>query len=157
MVGEDSDVGGVSVNGGAPAAEPVQREPIPDDVRWDIYLRDGHRCKACGFHRNLVIDHILAVNEGGTNDPTNLQTLCCTCNAKKHTTGWEVFLARSQAYQIETNVRIGDTPIAHLRMQARQIIDGLLTDEGMFPDSPIKEADKYRIDVCFRILKELLT
>lgn len=52
-------------------------------LRASIFARDGHRCLACGATANLVIDHILPVLRGGTNDPVNLQTLCRSCNSKK--------------------------------------------------------------------------
>ncbi|WP_343464730.1 HNH endonuclease [Pantoea sp.] len=64
---------------------------------WPVWLKegllkreDGH-CAIC--HRDLTgvyaltskieIDHIVPLNMGGTNDPTNLQAVCKTCNGKK--------------------------------------------------------------------------
>lgn len=48
-----------------------------------ILERDAYRCKNCNSFKNLHVDHIIPVCEGGTNDFENLQTLCATCNLKK--------------------------------------------------------------------------
>ena len=51
-------------------------------LRESILARDGC-CLRCGALGGLVIDHILPVLQGGTNDPDNLQTLCRRCNSLK--------------------------------------------------------------------------
>jgi 5-methylcytosine-specific restriction endonuclease McrA len=53
------------------------------DLRWEIFERDGYLCRRCGGRRDLTIDHITPVIAGGTNDKSNLQTLCRTCNSHK--------------------------------------------------------------------------
>lgn len=40
-------------------------------------------CCACGSVKQLGVDHITPVSEGGTDDWDNLQTLCATCNSRK--------------------------------------------------------------------------
>lgn len=42
-------------------------------------------CELCNSTQNLVIDHIVALSQGGTNDISNLRTLCNSCNTKE---GW---------------------------------------------------------------------
>lgn len=59
------------------------RKPISEAVRWTVWERDDFRCKHCGSRRFLTVDHIEPVIYGGTNDPSNLQTLCHSCNSKK--------------------------------------------------------------------------
>ena len=55
--------------------------------RFDILKRDGFRCQLCGAtakHRaRLEVDHKTPVSQGGTNDPSNLWTLCFNCNRGK--------------------------------------------------------------------------
>lgn len=40
-------------------------------------------CSVCGTTERLSVDHIVAKANGGTDDPTNLQTLCVTHNSAK--------------------------------------------------------------------------
>ena len=64
------------------------RIPIPNSVRQYIYQRDNYQCQGCGqtqTETTLNIDHIIPLAKGGSNDMSNLQTLCQTCNQnKKH-------------------------------------------------------------------------
>lgn len=43
----------------------------------------GGKCSKCGSNIDLTIDHILPVSKDGSNDRSNLQVLCKTCNSKK--------------------------------------------------------------------------
>lgn len=61
----------------------THRRPIPDHLRDSIYARDGYRCLICGNTRNLQLDHIIPWSFGGTDQQTNLETLCGPCNARK--------------------------------------------------------------------------
>ncbi len=63
-----------------------QRMVIPATVREYILRRDGFRCLSCGktaSQTRLQVDHIIPVAHGGSNDISNLQALCRTCNLKK--------------------------------------------------------------------------
>jgi 5-methylcytosine-specific restriction endonuclease McrA len=55
------------------------------EVRTRIFQRDGYQCRQCGSSDNLTIDHIISVYRGGSNEDSNLQTLCNSCNAGKVT------------------------------------------------------------------------
>lgn len=62
------------------------RIKIPPEVRKYVFERDRHQCQSCGKTCNeteLTIDHIIALALGGTNDISNLQTLCRLCNSQK--------------------------------------------------------------------------
>ena len=59
---------------------------IPGSMKYEVLKRAKHRCELCGAHedqRALEVDHILPRNHGGTDDPSNLQALCYSCNAMK--------------------------------------------------------------------------
>lgn len=49
-------------------------------LRRAIFERDGYRCVLCGRFGSLECDHIVAVEDGGTNDPDNLRTVCRDCH-----------------------------------------------------------------------------
>lgn len=53
------------------------------EVREAIFSRDGYRCVLCGATDGLTVDHVISVYRGGTDDHSNLQTLCNRCNAGK--------------------------------------------------------------------------
>lgn len=46
-------------------------------IRRRILLRDGFACQCCGIvRRDNEVDHIVPLEQGGSNDDSNLQTLC---------------------------------------------------------------------------------
>jgi 5-methylcytosine-specific restriction endonuclease McrA len=55
-------------------------------VQWEM-LCDlcDNRCLACGGMVKLEVDHIVPISASGSNDLTNLQPLCRSCNASKGT------------------------------------------------------------------------
>lgn len=52
-------------------------------IKKRLYARVEHKCVTCGATENLTIDHIIPLRRGGTNDDSNLQILCGTCNRFK--------------------------------------------------------------------------
>ncbi|PIQ68176.1 MAG: HNH endonuclease [Candidatus Taylorbacteria bacterium CG11_big_fil_rev_8_21_14_0_20_46_11] len=64
------------------------RKGISLAKRYQIMKRDNFRCVLCGQdakEAKLVIDHIIPVTHGGTNDIVNLRTTCGACNYGKKT------------------------------------------------------------------------
>ncbi|MGK7920714.1 MAG: HNH endonuclease [Trichodesmium sp.] len=62
------------------------RVKIPLAVRKYVFERDHYNCQSCGktaTETELTIDHIIPLARGGSNDISNLQTLCRNCNQKK--------------------------------------------------------------------------
>ncbi len=59
---------------------------IPASIRVSVLHRDKYKCVFCGRSAKqiqLEIDHIIAYSKGGSNDISNLQTLCIDCNRGK--------------------------------------------------------------------------
>lgn len=56
------------------------------EAQWiDALFWFGYRCLACGNHdAKLCIDHVVPLSRGGTNEISNIQPLCRSCNSKKH-------------------------------------------------------------------------
>jgi hypothetical protein len=64
---------------------------LPEWLRKGIFYRDRGRCQQCGkdisgllnLDNFLHLDHVLPLEAGGCNDPTNFQLLCSDCNLTK--------------------------------------------------------------------------
>ncbi|MCB9512839.1 MAG: HNH endonuclease [Candidatus Latescibacteria bacterium] len=58
-------------------------------LRRTILARDGHRCQGpgCTSTRFLEVHHRKPRANGGTNDPSNLITLCSACHQLHHARG----------------------------------------------------------------------
>ncbi|MEG4023452.1 HNH endonuclease [Microcoleus sp. S13C4] len=55
---------------------------------WTVLARDKWKCLSCGRSSKedgvlLEVDHIIPRSKGGSNDISNLQTLCKKCNIGK--------------------------------------------------------------------------
>ena len=48
-----------------------------------VFDKFGYCCGICYSQENLIIDHIIPLSKGGTNNISNLQVLCLKCNQKK--------------------------------------------------------------------------
>jgi len=56
-----------------------------EDAEWKalvkvVKARDKHSCQSCGIKIGLSVHHILSREEGGTDLPSNLITLCGFCH-----------------------------------------------------------------------------
>lgn len=64
----------------------ADRKNIGKRLRFEIFKRDAFTCSYCGRTPpavTLEIDHVVAVAQGGDNDPANLATSCFDCNRGK--------------------------------------------------------------------------
>jgi len=59
------------------------REPLPEEVKFEVWRRDQGKCVNCGSKENLEFDHIIPFSKGGSNSARNLQLLCEKCNRSK--------------------------------------------------------------------------
>lgn len=52
-------------------------------LRERIFDRDGRKCVKCSGEEFLHCDYIVELADGGSTDPSNLQTLCRSCHSEK--------------------------------------------------------------------------
>ncbi len=73
--------------GSASHSRQPERQAVPKKVRFEVMQRDGFSCRLCGRGQvegvKLQLDHRIPISRGGTNDLSNLQTLCEDCNQGK--------------------------------------------------------------------------
>jgi len=73
----------------SPLPPPPKGNPrsISTGMRAFVMERDGFKCRRCNASAaegaRLVVDHVVAVANGGSGDHDNLQTLCWDCNSGK--------------------------------------------------------------------------
>lgn len=59
---------------------------VSGTLRYEVLKRAKFRCELCGisaYEKALEVDHIIPRNHGGSDDLSNLQALCYSCNAMK--------------------------------------------------------------------------
>lgn len=72
---------------------------IDNRVSWQVYKRDGYRCRYCGRDGlPLTVDHLVLWEEGGPSIPENLVTACRKCNKTRGNMQYEDWL-QSPYYQ----------------------------------------------------------
>jgi hypothetical protein len=54
-------------------------------IRKGVLKRDRYRCQGCGGTQRLRVHHIIPISAGGSDDPSNLITLCSDCHGQIHT------------------------------------------------------------------------
>jgi|GEM_PF-3216233 len=61
----------------------VARVRLPEEVRIEVWRRDGGKCARCGSRDRLEYDHIIPVSQGGSSTARNIELLCESCNRRK--------------------------------------------------------------------------
>ena len=77
------------------------RSNFRGSTRYEALKRAKRRCELCGKHDDegtLQLDHIIPHSKGGSDDISNLQVLCSTCNANKRDMDDEDFRGVVESY-----------------------------------------------------------
>ena len=54
---------------------------INQNISWEVFRRDGFRCRYCGDQTSpLTVDHMVTWESGGPSTPNNLLSSCRKCN-----------------------------------------------------------------------------
>jgi hypothetical protein len=93
-------------------SERQRQQKIFDDefleIRTEVLKRDNYRCVNCGMTgKELHVHHVVSRSEGGTNDLSNLVTLCSDCHSKQDAKGHFLIQANNQEDEIEEDTAFG--------------------------------------------------
>ncbi len=75
---------------------------ISGTIKYEVLKRARFRCELCGISADvkaLEVDHIIPRNKAGTDDLSNLQSLCYSCNAMKRDRDDTDFRAIRESYK----------------------------------------------------------
>lgn len=61
-----------------------------DDIRHQVYRRDGYRCVMCGCKGKLAAHHIVPVRVSHNNSLSNLVSLCPKCHKRIEEVGFSI-------------------------------------------------------------------
>jgi diadenosine tetraphosphate (Ap4A) HIT family hydrolase/5-methylcytosine-specific restriction endonuclease McrA len=81
----------------------VSSGDIPGTLKYEVLKRAKFRCELCGIsaeEKALEADHIIPRNKGGSDDISNLQALCYSCNAMKRDRDDTDFRAIAASYGV---------------------------------------------------------
>jgi hypothetical protein len=70
-----------------------------ETFKFECFQRDNHICQECGSKKRLECHHIIPVVNGGTNELSNLITLCHDCHLKAHPKGYKKTAKRTRENQ----------------------------------------------------------
>lgn len=86
----DPDLVAAAVEGALRVAKRLALSPgrrdtrtIGQDVKAQVWQRDGGKCVECGDSHYLEFDHIIPLSRGGATSAANIQILCRACNRAK--------------------------------------------------------------------------
>ncbi len=82
----------LDVRGPGKAILRKSQRQIDQWISWEVYARDGYRCRYCGRKAPLTVDHIILWELGGATIVDNLNSACKYCNKTRGNIPYEVWM-----------------------------------------------------------------
>jgi len=99
----------------------------------------SNQCAACGAAENLQAHHLIPRSLGGSDEETNLITLCAACHAKAHnlkSSGWSNELTRKA---LQAKKSRGER-VGHIPFGKRLAADGIHLEDDQTEQAVIETA-----------------
>ena len=78
---------------------------IDQGVSWNVFRRDGYRCRYCGNDKvPLTVDHLALWEEGGPSIEENLVAACRKCNKRRGNTQYADWLEHEHYLKVSKNL-----------------------------------------------------
>jgi len=101
---------------------------VSQNVSWEVFRRDGYRCRYCGADQvPLTVDHLVTWESGGPSTPENLVACCKRCNNVRGETPFDEWLKDPYFKRVRKGLSIGE----------RFALDALVPRLADIPRSPI--------------------
>ena len=140
---------------------------ITGTIRYQILKRAKFHCELCGVsadQKALEVDHIIPRNKGGSDDPSNLQCLCYSCNAMKRDLDDTDFRKIRESYNYRDKDCIFCNPIERRILSRNELAfvyqDGFPVADGHVLIIPNRHVASYfelgqaEINACTALLNE---
>ena len=75
----------------------TERRKFTDYEKKTVYAKSNGRCALCGVpvkYEKMTVDHKIPLSHGGTNEISNLQLACLSCNRAKQDISEKEFPAK---------------------------------------------------------------
>lgn len=141
---------------------------IRGSVQYEVFKAAKTRCEACGCsndERRLEVDHIIPRSKGGSDDITNLQALCYSCNARKRDRDDTDFRNLRESYEhrdegcpfcnVSENKLVRENELAYAIRDSYPVVDlhSLVIPKRHV--SSLFDLGRPEINACISLLKEL--
>jgi len=78
---------------------------IDGRISWNVFRRDGYKCRYCGRDDvPLTVDHIVLWEEGGPSIEENLVSACKKCNKKRGNVQYPDWLASQYYLSVSSHI-----------------------------------------------------
>lgn len=78
---------------------------VSQGVSWQVFRRDGFKCRYCGVDdMPLTVDHLITWESGGPSIPENLVACCRECNAARGETPYGEWLQTAFYRRVSKNI-----------------------------------------------------
>jgi hypothetical protein len=85
-----SDV--LDVRGPGKAILRKSQRQVDQVIAWQVFERDGYKCRYCGRKAPLTVDHVILWEQGGATVADNLISACRRCNKLRGNMEYDVWL-----------------------------------------------------------------
>lgn len=125
----------------------AKRKALSKRTRFEVFKRDKFTCQYCGRTPPTVVlhcDHVVAVANGGDNDPNNLVTSCFDCNLGKSDRPLTAIIP-SRADQLDREMELAEQTDAYnsFLLEQRKKQDRLIRELGSYWYDDFEEPGKF--------------